>query len=64
MGKSPKSQKSAKQGKQKTTWDPFTFGGSGAKGQEAANLDYFSRHAEKNGINEKDETGITCDEGG
>lgn len=53
VGKSPKSQKSAKQGKQKTTWDPFTFGGSGAKGQEAANLDYFSKHAEKNGINEK-----------
>jgi len=55
VGKSPKSQKSAKQGKQKTTWDPFTFGGSGAKGQEAANLDYFSRHAEKNGINEKED---------
>merc|ERR1712110_832555 len=55
VGKSPKSQKSAKQGKQKTTWDPFTFGGSGAKGQEAANLDYFSRHAEKNGINGKED---------
>jgi len=55
VGKSPKSQKSAKQGKQKTTWDPFTFGGSGAKGQEAANLDYFSKHAEKNGINGKED---------
>merc|ERR1712179_262894 len=53
-GKSPKSQKTPKAGKQKTTWDPFTFGGAGAKGQEADNLNYFNRNAEKNGTNNKE----------
>jgi len=52
-GKSPKPQKTPKAGKQKTKWDPFTFGGEGAKGQEADNLNYFNRNAEKNGSDEK-----------
>ena len=48
--KSPKTQKVQKQGKQNTVWDPFTFGGAGAKGQEAANLD----RSNKNGITNND----------
>jgi len=51
-GKSPKLQKPAKQGKQKTTWDPFTFGGVGAKGQEAEELNYFNKNMDKNGSGE------------
>ena len=46
----PKQSPKPKQGKQKTVWDPFTFGGSGAKGEEAANLNYFNKNVEKNGM--------------
>ena len=61
-GKSPKPQKTPKQGKQKTIWDPFTFGGDGARGQEAADLNYFNRNNVKNGVAGKDtETGAPTD---
>lgn len=49
--KSPKSDKS-KKGKEKTTWDPFVFGGRGATGEEAKNLD---RAANKNGHKDQQE---------
>ncbi len=37
--KSPKAPKEPKKGKEKTTWDPFVFGGKGATGEEARSLD-------------------------
>ena len=38
-GDKAKSPKSEKKGKKGTTWDPFMFGGRGATGEEARNLD-------------------------
>jgi len=42
-GNKAKSPKPEKKGKEKTTWDPFVFGGRGATGEEAKNL--VSRNA-------------------
>ncbi len=55
VGGKAKSPKTEKKGKEKTTWDPFMFGGKGATGQEAKNLDRSAAQSNGNGESEAGE---------
>ncbi|TRY64029.1 hypothetical protein TCAL_06273 [Tigriopus californicus] len=51
-GNKAKSPKADKKGKTKTTWDPFMFGGKGATGEEARNLERGPKEGAHGGIND------------
>lgn len=51
-GNKAKSPKADKKGKTKTTWDPFMFGGKGATGEEARNLERGPKEGTHGEIND------------
>lgn len=48
--KSPKVEKVEKVGKKNTTWDPIRFGGRGATGEEAKNLERGPKSPKPGGL--------------